>query len=562
MNAVTIVSRANTLTGILVDRAANQPEHPAYHFIGDVPESDVKLGYSELLREAASLAMSLQIMELQGKPVLLACKTNFFFIISLYACFLSGAVAVPTAPPRRQALEDRISFLSSHSGATAVLTDSDAMLGLETDLTMIDVRQGRPSGNAPVALEWMADEKASERPALIQYTSGTVGEPHGVVHSQASLIAASAPVGASFGHDEHSAILVTLPLFHELGLMYGVIHPIAEGVPVYLMTPAQFVQHPQRWLHRIARHRITTTGGANFMFDIVTRTVEPAQLEALDLSCLRACFCTGEPVRAGTMARLLELLGPCGLRPETMLPCYSLGEAGRHITGTLGARPFTLDLPGIFGAVHPVVSCGAPHEDCRLLIVEPESRSVLSEGQIGEIWLQCASTGLGYWNEAMVSEAVFDARLNSGEGPFLRTGDAGYLSRGELYVLGRLADRIRISGSDHAPHDLELQAERSHEGLRPSCAAAFVVDGRDRARLVVACELKKEMLRTREKWPHIQASIRSAIRRVHCISVDEVVLLVPGALPKTSSGKVRRNQCRADYLANRLAIAQAPRLGP
>lgn len=557
MNAATIVSRPNTLAGILVDRAANQPDHPAYHFIGDAPESDVKLSYGELLREAAGLAVSLQIMELPGKPVLLACKTNFFFIISLYACFLAGAVAVPTAPPRRQALEDRLSFLSRHSGATAVLTDSDAMLGLEMNLTMIDVRQGRPSGSAPLTLELAPDEKAADRPALVQYTSGTVGEPHGVVHNQASLIAASAAVGASFGHDETSAILITLPLFHEIGLMYGVIHPLAAGVPVYLMTPAQFVQHPQRWLQRIAQHRISTAGGANFMFDIVTRNVEPAQIQSLDLSSLRACFCTGEPVRAGTMSRLQDLLGPCGLRPEAVLPCYSLSEAGRHITAALGAKPFTLDLPGIFGAVHPVVSCGAPHDDCRLLIVEPESRRVLSAGQIGEIWLQCASSGLGYWNEPLLTNDVFDARLSSGEGPFLRTGDAGYLSGGELYVLGSLADRIRISGSDHAPHDLELQAERSHEGLRPSCAAAFVVDGRDRTRLVVACELKKEMLRTREKWPHIEAAIRSAIRRVHCISVDDVVLLVPGALPKTSSGKVRRNQCRADYLTNRLAIAQA-----
>ena len=557
MRIATTVSKAKTLVEILVDRAARQPDEPAYHFIGDGLESDVKLSYGELLREAASLAVSLQIMELQGKPVLLACKTNFFFIISLYACFLSGVVAVPTAPPRRQALEDRISFLSGHSGATAALTDSDAMLGLDMDLTMMDVRQGRPSGKAPVAREWIANENSADRPALIQYTSGTVGEPHGVVHSQASLIAASAPVGASFGHDEQSAILITLPLFHDLGLMYGVIHPFVAGIPVYLMTPAQFVQHPLRWLQQIARHRISTAGGANFMFDIVTRAVEPAQLQGLDLSCLRTCFCTGEPVRVGTMARLLDLLEPGGLRRKAVLPCYSLTEAGRHVTGAPSARPFTLDLPGIFGAVHPVVSCGVPHADCRVMIVEPISRSVLLEGQVGEIWLQCGSTSLGYWNAPLLTRAVFDARLNSGEGPFLRTGDVGYLSGGELYVLGRLADRIRISGTDHAPHDLELQAERSHAGLRPSCAAAFVVDGRNRARLVVACELKKEMLRTREKWPHIQAAIRSAIRRVHGISVDEVVLLVPGALPKTSSGKVRRNQCRADYLANRLAIAQA-----
>jgi acyl-CoA synthetase (AMP-forming)/AMP-acid ligase II len=551
-------SQSSSLIAVLVSRAAAQPDRTAYHFIGDDPESDIKLSYGQLLQEAISLSISLRIMQLPGKPVLLTCKSNFFFVIGLYGCLLSGALAVPTAPPRRYALEQRISYLADHSGAAAVVTDSDAMLAMDLDLPMIDVRRGRPcAGDAPRELDCVWP--SAGQPALIQYTSGTGGQPHGVVHSQRSLMAASAAVGISFGHHDEarSAILLTLPLFHETGLMLGVVHPLAAGVPVYLMTPAQFVQRPERWLRLIEQLEITTAGGPNFMFDMLTRAVEADQLGLLDLSTLRACFCSGEPVRAGTIGRLLELLQPFLLDEEAILPCYSLAETGRHVTGGISGKAPARLAARMPGLMQPLISCGKPHIDCRLLIVDPASRCVLADGHAGEIWLECASTGLGYWNEPALTAAVFEARLQDGAGAFLRTGDLGMVRDGELYVLGQLADRVRIGGVDHAPHELELQVERSHAGLRPSCAAAFTIERAGRRCLVVACELKREMLRCREKWPHVVSAIRSAIRRVHSLSVDEVVLLEPGALPKTSSGKVRRRQCRDDYLAGRLTPAKA-----
>lgn len=556
MNAAANIAQAHSLVAILIDRAAAQPDHPAYRFIGDDPDGDSALSYGQLLKEAVSLAASLHIVQLQGQPVLLACKSNFFFIIGLYACLLSGALAVPTAPPRRLALEERITYLASHSGAAAVLTDSDAMLEMDIDLPMIDVRQGRPLAAEPVR-RWHTAWPDADQPALILYTSGTSGDPHGVIHSQRSLMAASNAVGLSFGHDDpRSAILLTLPLFHETGLTLGVIHPLVARVPVTLMTPAQFVQCPERWLRLIQQRQITTAGGPNFMFDMVARAIDGDDEPLLDLSCLRACFCTGEPVRAGTIARLLDLLPPLGLRPEALLPCYSLSETGRHVTGGVTSRAPSESMAGLAGLVHPLVSCGMPHIDSRLLIVNPDSRCVVASGEVGEIWLQCASAGLGYWNEPLLTRTVFGACLHDGDGPYLRTGDVGAMRDGELYVLGRLAERIQLDGADHAPHELELQVERCHIGLRPSCTAAFTVERAGRARLVVLCELKRDMLRCREKWPHIECAIRSAIRRVHSLTVDDVVLLEPGALPKTSSGKVRRSQCRDDYLAGSLMPAQ------
>ena len=557
MTAASNPTQASSLVAILIDRAQAQPDGIAYHFIGVEPDGDVALGYGQLLQEAASLAVSLQIMQLPARPVLLACKSNFFFVISFYACLLSGALAVPTAPPRRPALEERISYLSSHSGAAAVLTDSDAMLGMEIDLPMIDLRHGRPcAGDQP--RQWTAVSPDIDQPALILYTSGTTGNPNGVVHSQRSLLAASRAVGNAFDHaDPRSAILLTLPLFHDTGLMLGVVHPLEADVPVYLMTPAQFVQSPERWLRLIRQLRISTVGGPNFMFDMVTRAVEESHPEGVDLSGLRACFCTGEEIKAGTIARFLEMLRPLGLKPETVLPCYGLGEAGRHVTGAITGRAPVQLTGALPGQVQPLVSCGEPHIDCELLIVNPETRCAVASGEVGEIWLRCDSVGLGYWNAPALSAAVFGARLHRGKDAYLRTGDLAMLCDGKLYVLGRLCDSVRAGGANHAPHELELQVERSHAGLRPSGAAAFSVDSGGRARLVVICELKRDLLRCQEKWPHIESAIRSAIRRVHGLAVDDVVLLEPGTLPKTSSGKVRRGQCRDDFLAGRLKRARA-----
>jgi acyl-CoA synthetase (AMP-forming)/AMP-acid ligase II len=543
----------------LIHRAATSPDDTAYHYIGDLPGSHLKLTCANLLSEAASLAVVLQAQNLTGSPVLLACRTNYAFVIGLYACLLAGAIVVPTAPPRRESLKQRIQFIARHARAAAILTDSDSVM--ETSFTpavpRIDIRQENDAASRPDPRLWEPVEIRPETPALIQYTSGTATDPHGILQTHGRLALACAAVRHSFGHDAHSVSMITLPLFHEVGLMYGVLEPMMSAIPAVLMTPAQFVQRPGRWLYLIQHYHVTTIGGPNFMFDILLRKVRPSHLRGVDLSSLRVCFCTGEQVRAATLARLLNLLEPVGLKEQALLPCYSLSEAGRHVTGVLAGKGPGMDQPGIAGISHPLMSCGRPHDDCRILVVDPVSRQQAADGEVGEIWLQCDSAGLSYWNEPLISEAVFGAFLENGDGPFIRTGDVAYLLSGELFVVGRLADRIRLGGAYHAPQDLELLAERSHCGVRPSASAAFTVDGVERPTLVIVCEIRRELMRRREKWPQIETAIRNAIKRVHLLPVDDIVLLASGTLPKTSSGKVRRNQCRTDYLNGTLQTADA-----
>lgn len=559
MTVESTVSLEQNLVQALIHRAATNPDETAYHFISDLPGTHIKLSCANLLWKAASLAVVLQEGNFTGTPILLACRTNYAFVIGFYACLLAGAIAVPTAPPRRDSLKQRIQFIAQHAGVAAILTDSDSVMATSftPELPKIAIPQEDDAAGRADPCLWEPTEIRPETPALIQYTSGTSADPHGILQTHGRLARACAAVRHSFAHDQQSVSLITLPLFHEVGLMYGVLEPMVSGIPAVLMTPAQFVQRPGRWFYLIQHHRVTTIGGPNFMFDILLRKVRPNHLRGVDLSSLRVCFCTGEQVRAATLARLLDLLGPVGLKEQALLPCYSLSEAGRHVTGLLGEKGPGMDQPGIAGISHPVVSCGMPHDHCRILVVDPVLRRQTAEGEVGEIWLQCDSAGLAYWNEPLVSEAVFGAFLDNGDGPFIRTGDIAYLRSGELFVVGRLADRIRLCGAYHAPQDLELLAERSHCGLRPSSSAAFTVDGVERPKLVIVCEIRRELMRRREKWPQIETAIRNAIRRVHLLPVDDIVLLASGTLPKTSSGKVRRNQCRTDYLNGTLHTADA-----
>jgi acyl-CoA synthetase (AMP-forming)/AMP-acid ligase II len=557
MNAANSPAGSNAVE-LLVCQAALNPERIAYHFIGDEPGMDLQLDYATLLREAASLATLLQREQLQGKPVLIACKSNRLFVSAFHACLMAGALAVPTAPPRRALLDQRLRHIGAHAGIAAVLSDSDTVLAHESMQAALSIDLRQYESNAwPDARNWEPPGIAPDMPACILYTSGAVAEPHGAMLDHKNLLAASQGIAQAFHHTRQSSCLVTLPLYHDLGLLLGVLHPLICDVPVYLMTPAQFVQRPQRWLKLLQQYRITTAGGPNFMFDILVRNLRAEHLDSVDLSHVRALFCCGEPIRSATASRLLDLLAPYGLRHEAFLPAYSMTEAAGPVTGGITGLAPRIDAPGIAGVVHPLISCGAAYPGCELLIVDPVSRQEQAEGDRGEIWLRGQSIARGYWNEALLTEAVFCATLADGRGPFLRTGDAAYMKDGQLYFLGRLTDRIRIHGCDHYPQDLEFQAERSHPGLRPSSAAAFIVDGRQRPRLVIACELKKEVLRRREKWPQIESAVRASIRRVHGLQVDDVVFLMPGTLPKTSSGKVRRHQCRSDYLNNRMVLAIA-----
>jgi acyl-CoA synthetase (AMP-forming)/AMP-acid ligase II len=397
--------------------------------------------------------------------------------------------------------------------------------------------------------------------ALLQYTSGSTGDPKGVMVSHGNLMANSRHMAQAFGHGPDSRGLVSLPLYHDMGLIGGILQPVYVGFPVHVMTPAQFVQKPQCWLQMISQLGITTSGGPNFMFDLAAQLVQAEHLEGVDLSSWRVAFCGAEPVRASTIDTFTRKFAPYGFQQSTFYPCYGMAEATLFVTGnTLGTKPC---VDARTEGAQPVVGCGHTYQDTRIEIVDPGTNRALADGQEGEIWVSGTSVAQGYWKNPSATAQAFNARLaETNDGPFLRTGDLGYRKDGSLFVTGRLKDLIILRGRNYAPHDLETEAEGCHPGLQPGGGAAFTLTEGDQERLILAFELKREWRRRTDEWDSVEAAVRAASARSYQLRVDDVVLLPPGTLPRTSSGKVRRAQCRADYLEGRLmpTAPMAPRV--
>src|SRR6185369_3048198 len=349
----------------------------------------------------------------------------------------------------------------------------------------------------------------------------------------------------AFGQTPESVVVGWLPLFHDMGLIGNVLQPCFVGADCVLMSPAAFLQKPARWLQAIHRFRGTTSGGPNFAYDLCARSVGPEVRAGLDLSSWSVAFNGAEPVRAETLRRFAEAFAPCGFRRSAFVPCYGLAEATLLVTAARGAAD---DSP---------VSCGALPSDGEVLVVDPEAGIPSAGEAVGEIWVAGPSVATGYWNRPEETRETFGAVLRDGRGHhlrYLRTGDLGFVRDGELVVTGRLKDLIILRGRNLYPQDVELTAEQAHPALRAGGGAAFSVDEQGEERLVVVFEVGREVGRHPGELSTIADAIRRAVAEEHGVRVAGVALVRTGTIPKTSSGKIRRRECRARHLDGGLEI--------
>jgi acyl-CoA synthetase (AMP-forming)/AMP-acid ligase II len=395
-----------------------------------------------------------------------------------------------------------------------------------------------------------------------------------------------------FQHTPDSRGLIWLPPYHDMGLIGGIIQPLYAGFHVTLMSPLHFLQQPIRWLRAVARTRATTSGGPNFAYDLCVDRVAPEELNGLDLSSWDVAFTGAEPVRAETLDRFAAAFAPYGFRREAFYPCYGLAEATLIAAGGAKSTPYVVHEGPLeprrpngaadgTQAARRHVGCGRGLSDQDLVIVDPERFTRSLPGQIGEIWIRGASVAKGYWNRDERTRETFGAFVaDSGEGPFLRTGDLGFSKDGELFVTGRLKDLIIIDGRNHYPHDIEETVQRSHPAIRPHCCAAFSIERDDQEHLFVVTEIERQY-RPRRARADLAASasaspspgsesvciapgnaegdlhdivraIRRAVAEQHDLRVSDVRLLKPGTIMKTASGKIQRYACRSRYLEGTL----------
>lgn len=561
-----------SLLEILSYRAQYQPDKQAYIFLQNGETESGSLTYGELDRQASQIAAHLQSW--QGERALLLYPSGLEFITAFFGCLYAGVVAVPVYPLRRNQNLSRLLSIVNDARAkvalttTLILEDLDRKWEEQPDLAQLKlIATDTLAANFQ---EFVPKLVIPETLAFLQYTSGSTGTPKGVMVSHGNIMHNQQLIHQAFGHSEKSIGVGWLPLFHDMGLIGHVLQPIYVGFPSILMPPVAFLQKPIYWLKAISKYSGTTSGGPNFAYDLCVKKVQPEQLANLDLSSWDLAFNGAEPIRAETLKQFAEKFAPCGFKYRAFYPCYGMAETTLFTTGgdknqkpvIQGVKAQDLEQNAVVESEissplsRVFVGCGRPDMNTTVIIVNPESLTRCEKGQVGEIWVSGGSVASGYWNRPSATQETFQADLkDTGEGLFLRTGDLGFFSNGELFVTGRLKDVMIIRGCNHYPQDIELTVQKSHPALRPDCGAAFLVEVKDKEQLIIVQEVERSYLRNLDVQ-EVVGNIFEAVTAQHGLQVYATVLLKTGSIPKTSSGKIQRYTCRTAFLNGSLNVVE------
>jgi acyl-CoA synthetase (AMP-forming)/AMP-acid ligase II len=570
---------AKTLTfvDILTQRAQEQPARSAYTFLDFAAETETHLTCGQLDQSARALAVELQNAGYTGKTVLLLYPPGLDYITAFFACLYAGAIAVPVYPPHSPRLLPRLQAIRNDTQAAIALTSAQAytdILRRFPDLPELQHLQWliTDEPDLAVAHSWKRPDIRGNSLAFLQYTSGSTAVPKGVMVSHGNLCHNSGIVRAQLGLHEQDQAVSWLPMFHDMGLILGVLQPLYTGYHTVLMAPSAFLQRPLRWLQAISEYRASLACAPNFAYDLCTRRIGPADRARLDLSHWQLALTGAEPVRYETLERFGQAFAASGFNPDALLPGYGLAEATlmvsgkrrstgfavRHVDKTLLEQHRVLEVAAQSQQAQTLVGCGRLPEGQRVLIVHAETCTRCRSHEIGEIWVASESVTEGYFGNEEATEHTFGAYLaDTGEGPFLRTGDLGFLRDGELFITGRLKDLIIIAGRNHYPQDIEYTVEQCSPVLRSGCVTAFSVEVGCEERLVVVAEMRLSHAglapeQVAQKIQEVSSAIRQRIAETHEIAVYQVKLVKVGEVPKTSSGKLQRRACRALFLAGSL----------
>jgi acyl-CoA synthetase (AMP-forming)/AMP-acid ligase II len=557
-----------TFCDILRRRAAEIPEQQAFVFLDLQGAIADEFTFAALDRRARAIASELVVNCFPGERALLVFPAGLDFVAALCGCFYAGVVAVPIPFLRGKRAAQRISSIRDDADPAVVLTLGE----LRDDPQVCEAWLG--TACKPV---WIYTDTLDEQPqdvslpkpnadtlALLQYTSGSTSSPKGVMLTHGNLIANSAMISGAFGHDETSRGVGWLPLFHDMGLIGHVLQPIYFGGLSVLMSPLSFLQRPARWLQAVSTWKATTSGGPSYAFELCLRSIRDEQLSDLDLSSWRVAYCGSEKVRADVLDRFSKRFARNGFRRQSLLPCFGLAEATLFVTGSQSktglktsacvANPENLAVADPSGPLG-TVSCGSPGRGSSVVIADPKFRTRLNDRTVGEIWVQGAHVGQGYWR-APKEDDPFRAKLADESGPYLRTGDLGFMDGRELFVIGRIKDTIIINGLKHSAEDIEALVTGSHMLFANFASAAFSIDVNGQEHAVVVQEVGRAQIRSDELVQAVAAAC-AIVTRQQGLRLFDLALVRAGSLPRTSSGKIQRSRARDIYLANRFQ-----RLGP
>jgi acyl-CoA synthetase (AMP-forming)/AMP-acid ligase II len=559
--------------------AERKPDAPAFTFVDyslDPAGAQITLTWAEADRRARGLAARLRESAEPGERVALLLPQTLDYMMTMLGAMYARAVAVPLFSPDLPGHADRLIGAYADAEPAVIVTSRNALPHVEKFLADHDVPRPREIVFADEVGDgdWTPEPIGFDDLAYLQYTSGSTRRPAGVEITHGNVTANAEQMWAGWAPERPDPELVSwLPLFHDMGLIATMALPLVHGDHAIYTDPVSFIMNPMRWMELIASrpNKNVYTAGPNFAFEYVASMASPEKLAKLDLSGLVTCLNGAEPIRPATLSAFAETFAGAGLRPGAQAPGYGLAEATVFVTAAAEDEPPKIVMvdrdalsagelrPSAGG--NPLVSCGRPIGQL-VAIVDPESRTELPDGRVGEIWVHGPNTSPGYWRNSERSQETFGGELaEPGDlpaGPWMKTGDYGVVHEGGLYVTGRIKDLIIVDGRNHYPQDIELTTQEAHPAVRPDYVAAFAVEDEDEGaeRLIVVAERNRRVPLARLDLEEVQTAVRAAITIEHEMNVRDFVLVEPGAVSRTSSGKIARAATRRRYLDGALPTTE------
>jgi acyl-CoA synthetase (AMP-forming)/AMP-acid ligase II len=561
----------SSLVALLAKRAETQPDERAYIFLSDRGAEEAALTFRQLHDAARAVATRLTETTRPGDRAILVFPPGLEFVVAFFGCLIARVIAVPMMMPRRQSARDSSAAIMANCEPAIALTNS--AFAIRGDLHERFSREG---------IQWLAvdlnpaptEHGAADLPqpdaqdiAFLQYTSGSTSDPKGVAVSHANLLANLEMIRVSLGNTRQSTYVNWVPLYHDMGLILNTLEALYVGALCVLMAPNAFTQRPLNWLRAISDYRAEVGCSPNFGYDLCVSRYRAEQMQGVDLSCWKIALNGAEPVHAETIESFAKTFAAHGFDVSASFPAYGMAEAtllisgGRrgagHVTRTVSRsalQAYGVEAPVDAADSQTLVGCGRALINERIAIVEPDDRTRLLADRVGEVWVNGGNVARFYWKNPEATRAGLNAQIASEEdgANWLRTGDLGFLDDdGELYIAGRIKDLIIVRGINHYPQDIERTVQAAHAALRANCGAAFsVTDERGEEALVVVQEIERTE-RNRIDAAEMKGLIRENITDQHELFARHIVLIRPGMLPKTTSGKIQRNLARRFWLERR-----------
>lgn len=563
----------SSLIELIEHRAKYQPDKIAYTHLKDREGDIEEITYADFAEKVKQLAARLQKFDVSGERIVLMYPPGIDYTVAYFAVIFAGAIAVPVYEPRQSTHFNRIERILADCSPKLLLT-KDKVVKATSDEILEKLSQFGATWITTDSADfcsgdetWQQVSLAKDSVVFLQYTSGSTGNPKGVMVTNGNLLHNSEMIRLVTGQDQSSCMVTWLPPYHDMGLIGGLIQPLYSGYHCVILSPISVIQRPIKWLNAIRDFKGTISGGPNFIYEACVKRIRDKQLVDCDLSSWQVAFNGAEPINADTVNAFSERFKEFGFNHSSHLPCYGMAETTLMVTSAdntespiisafdkeqlqadYGTRSNQLD------SAVSLVSSGKVVPGLEIKIVDPETALELSYGQVGEVWVRGDSVAVGYWQKAPITGEDFVGILNGDtENRYLRTGDLGFVDNEEVFITGRIKDLIIIRGKNHYPQDIEATITEASDHIKPHSGAAFSVEHEGAEKLVLMQEIDRRL----EPEQHIEVKeiLKEKVAENHGLQLFDVRFIRPGTLPKTTSGKIQRRHAKKVYLDEALANA-------